>query len=770
MNRIIIVIYLLLVSIYGYSQTETFSVRGIIRDVTNQKLSGANIVLLEKGTSHIVRGIATTDGTFIIKNVPTGEYLLKISFIGFEDVEKTLSIKNEDVNHIEIIMNEDRVELSEVVITAKNIEMFADRSTYRLSENDRNSFSNALTVLNIIPKLQINDLSLSTMDGKAVKILINGINSDETDLSVISTNDISRIEYYENPPIRFASAGLGAVVNLITKKKNYGGIIGVNLQNAPFKSYGNDVVSFKYNYNNSQIGLKYNINYRDAKERLLDETIKYQFENINYKKEKRGVSGLYKFSEQLFEINFNNSKTDNYTFSSKFSIRNYKNKRNSKQTILQYRPIYIEKMGLSNDKDENISPSFDLYFSKVFNSKHEFLVNLVGTYYDTEYNYDYSETNDTQVDFKTSTNIEGNKYSVIGDALYAYKLNKNKFTIGLRYFHGSSKHDINISKHTSSVNDELVAYGEMTGAINKLSYTLSAGIDHSKFNSNTINKSYNFTYFKPMVSLSYTLNKNSDINFLYKTNTINPTLAELSPTMYLLDYKYAYSGNSELKPYNQHDLQMGYFYSAKSLIFGSFISYTYANNPILPFFKMDEDFIFETLDNLTNSKQYKWGANFQWLPFPSNILRIRMYAELYHSSNSFVDTNWKYNGYRINPSLILNYKKWNLMTAYLSNTKILSGQRLTESPSLAMIELSYRPIQNLTTTLAVRYPFYNSWKKSSETHPSALVNLYETEKIKDMTNMVYLRFVYNFSFGKKSGEINKKLENQDIDRGVLTRP
>ena len=103
-------------------------------------------------------------------------------------------------------------------------------------------------------------------------------------------------------------------------------------------------------------------------------------------------------------------------------------------------------MGFSNDKGKNISPSFDLYFSKAFNYKHEFLVNLVGTYYNTEYNYDYYETNDTQVDFKTSTNTEGDKYSVIGDALYAYKLNKNQFTIGVRYFHGSSKHDINIRR------------------------------------------------------------------------------------------------------------------------------------------------------------------------------------------------------------------------------------------------------------------------------------------------------------------------------------
>lgn len=136
-----------------------------------------------------------------------------------------------------------------------------------------------------------------------------------------------RIEYYENPPIRFAQAGLGSVVNLITKRENNGGLVAPNLQNAPFIAYGNDIVSFKYNFNYSQIGLKYNINYRDSKERLLDENLEYQFDNITYSKEKRGIGGTYYFADQLFEISFNNSKVDNYVFSSKFSLKDHDHKR-----------------------------------------------------------------------------------------------------------------------------------------------------------------------------------------------------------------------------------------------------------------------------------------------------------------------------------------------------------------------------------------------------------------------------------------------------------
>ena len=771
MKKIIIIVCLLLANLPVFSQENVFTIGGIIGDISKKKIVGANIILLEKETSEILKGLTTMDGSFLINGIPKGEYVIKVSFIGYKEVVKPITVDNRNINDIEIILEEDNIKLSEIIITANNVEMFADRSTYRLSESDRSSFSNALDVLNIIPRLNAADQSLGTVDGKAVKILINGINSDETDLSVINTKDILRIEYYENPPIRFTQAGLGAVVNLITKRDSNGGVVALNLQNAPFNAYGNDVVSFKYNFNNSQIGLKYNINYRDSRERLLDENLEYQFDNITYSKDKRGISGTYNFADQLFEVSFSNSKVDNYVFSSKFSLKDYDHKRESRQAITQIYPDYIEKIGLSNDVDMYVSPNLDLYFNKIFNEKHEILINFVGTYFDSKYNYDYSETYDDLLDFETATDIDGSKYSFIGDAIYGYNFEKNRINIGAKYSTGISELNINSqTNQTTSQSDNIIVYGEFSGTKNKLSYKLSTGIDYSTFNSDELNKTYSFTAFKPSLTLSYNLNRYSNINFYYNTNSINPTLAQLSPTKYLLDYKFAYSGNPELKPYNQHDLQLGYFYNKNSFLIGSFVSYSYAKKPILPFFKKERDNILETFDNLNESQKYTWGVNLQWFPLASNILRLNMYTEFYHSSNSFLEVRWKHNDYRIIPSIVLNYKKWNLTGRYISNAKDLAGQRLTESPSTAMVELSFKPIQNLTATLAIRYPFYDAWEKSSETHESALVQTYGTERIKDMTNMVYLRVVHNFSFGRKGKDIKQRLENIDIDSGIFARP
>lgn len=88
---------------------------------------------------------------------------------------------------------------------------------------------------------------------------------------------------------------------------------------------------------------------------------------------------------------------------------------------------------------------------------------------------------------------------------------------------------------------------------------------------------------------------------------------------------------------------------------------------------------------------------------------------------------------------------------------------------MAKVELSYRPMKNLTTTLAIRYPFYKAYETSSGTYGTDLIQRHETERIVNFANMIYLKLVYNFSFGKSQKEAKRKFNNEDKDTGILNR-
>ena len=91
------------------------------------------------------------------------------------------------------------------------------------------------------------------------------------------------------------------------------------------------------------------------------------------------------------------------------------------------------------------------------------------------------------------------------------------------------------------------------------------------------------------------------------------------------------------------------------------------------------------------------------------------------------------------------------------------------APSMAYAELSYKPLDNMTFTAGIRYPFYDAWKLTIGTSGTKLISRIETERIINNANMVYVNLVYNFSFGKNKPNVKLKMKNEDKDTGILGR-
>ncbi len=661
------------------------------------------------------------------------------------------------------------VELEEVVITADMVKRFADKKEYRLTNVEKGQYSSALSALEFLPKIQVLDQRVSSVDGKAVKILINGIPSNATDLSVIASENISKIDYYTQPPIQYSNMGLGAVINVVTKEKQYGGSVGINTQNAVTTGFGNNVANFKYNWGNSQIGVTYNINYRKYNKRVLDENLAYSIDGIRYEKEKNGRYGPYAYEQQMVEISFNNSKMDNYLFSTKLSFNSLNRRRSSTQDIIsRIDDIESLKVGESSDKDKYISPAMDIYFSKSFGGRHELMMNLVGTYYQSDYDYKYRELYNNQSDFETSTLINTDKYSLIGEALYNYKMQKGDLYIGSRYMYNNSTQN-NLPSNNSILTNEIYSYLGISGTLGEqFSYNVSAGINNNIFT--TIeNQDYNFTYFRPQVSLGYFIDKSSDLMFTYEVNTENPSVSSLTYNPYYKDPHYLFAGNPNLKPSNNHDLKLSYFKGFKKFVITADVGYAYTKDAIAPIFQSDDSNIIETFGNLDNAQNIKAGLFVQWYPFAGDILRLRLYSELFHQVNKLGGSEWNHTGYSFIPSIQFAYKKWGAQLFYQTEKKTLIGQTVKNIPSIVYLEVSYKPVKDLTVTGGLRCPFYDSWRQTTAVSGTSLLSRTETERTANNANMVYLNLVYNFSFGKNKSGVKFKIQNEDKDSGILNR-
>ncbi|MCD8310317.1 MAG: TonB-dependent receptor, partial [Prevotellaceae bacterium] len=159
----------------------------------------------------------------------------------------------------------------------------------------------------------------------------------------------------------------------------------------------------------------------------------------------------------------------------------------------------------------------------------------------------------------------------------------------------------------------------------------------------------------------------------------------------------------------------------------------------------------------------------QWYPFAGNLLRLRLYAEVFHQTATLDDASWHHTGYVVIPSLYIAYKRWGFQVIYQTQRKTLTGQTLKNTPSMASVELTYNPAKHLTLTAGIRYPFYNAWKQTTSVYGTALLSRAETERIKNNANMVYVNLVYNLPFGKSGAAAKRKMENADKDSGILNR-
>ena len=114
LNTFIISVLLSVITITSYAQ----SISGNISDIKSGKtIPGVNIsIKVSKG--------ATSDaqGNYNISNIKDGEYTLKVSCIGYEEIEKNIVIKENENMKLDFLLTPSTIMMNEVVISSTKTE------------------------------------------------------------------------------------------------------------------------------------------------------------------------------------------------------------------------------------------------------------------------------------------------------------------------------------------------------------------------------------------------------------------------------------------------------------------------------------------------------------------------------------------------------------------------------------------------------------------------------------------------------------------------
>ena len=608
--------------------SQTFNLSGRVLDTDEKPIQFASIFYYSKSdTTKMIDGTITDlEGNYIFKKIVTGSYIIKSSFVGYETQKSFINCDKSDTSITnDFILPVSISTISEVVVQRKLTQHNADKDVFIISTMNKKNSSSAFDVLKIVPNVNIDVVNkkIATIHNESVKILINGMNADETDLLTLKSDDIVKVEYYNVPSARYASYNVAAVINVITKQGIRGGEVIANIQNAFTTGFGDDEIKLKYNKKNFQISFKYNLSYRNYKDRRASTSYNlFSVNNLETNKFKQGTPSPFSYEIHDFNFDFINQKIDNYVFNINVIANISNNSSINKQTIFlnnQYNGT-----GKFNITSTDIKPSFDIYFSKKIKKNQEFVFNIVPTYFDSKYLYDNNEESITQGIFNQFSNTKGKKYSLIGEVVYSIDLNFISLRSGMKYQLAKSQQNIADSRNSenlSSILSETYTFTELSGKHKSISYSLGLGISNSIFDSKELNKKYNFNTIRPSLTLNYEINKSNNLRFSSRLDPYEPGLSELSNSSIYFDSLLIYRGNPNLKPFSYNKNELSFTFSSPKYSFTAGLDYYYAWNPILTSYTREGDSFVQSSSNQKKEIQYTFSLDLQCSPFEQKWIR-----------------------------------------------------------------------------------------------------------------------------------------------------
>ncbi|MFO7721376.1 MAG: outer membrane beta-barrel protein [Gillisia sp.] len=243
------------------------NIRGVVTDSDSGELmTGAYVIYKNISTDELFQTVSGLDGSYVLRNVPAGEYQLSASYVGYLLVQETLMVPENDIVK-DIALEADKESLGEILIVSDTRGTDAQaRALERKSANIVNiisakqiELSPDITVANVIQR--VSGLSIERnasgdpqyaiirgMDKRYNNTLINGIKIPSPDnenrfvpLDIFPAVFLERLEVFKSLTANMEADAIGGTVNMVMK-------------DAPVKEYLDADIQFGVNHINFERG------------------------------------------------------------------------------------------------------------------------------------------------------------------------------------------------------------------------------------------------------------------------------------------------------------------------------------------------------------------------------------------------------------------------------------------------------------------------------------------------------------------------------------
>lgn len=411
--------------------------------------------------------------------------------------------------------------LGEVTVNGMRVINKVDRQVLLPTSTMKKHSSNGYDLLN---KMTLNGIitnperqEIRSLRGGGVQVRINDIKANQQDITALRPDEVVRVEYIDNPGVRYSDGSIDAVINFVVKRRYAGYVGGLGTMQAFTTGFNNSNAYFKYNYKKSEFCIYYNFSYRGYDERKVDSENTYFFpDGTQRQRQYLGYNTDFMYTTNTVQLGYNLAEPDKYTL----NVSLYYNQNNTpkygynqlaKETSMPDLYIYNKK------SKKMYIPSLDIYWSLNLPKKQNITANVVGTYIGTDYNnlsrnYLFSQSPEQSMqadpvnDYSYSTT--GRKYSLISEAIYTKNFNREVFSAGGEYTVSHTDNAYKGAVNTDAVlnSNNLYLFAQLQGKLGVFNYQVGLGANYLAIHQGDIG--YNKWTLRPQLSLSTKITDN----------------------------------------------------------------------------------------------------------------------------------------------------------------------------------------------------------------------------------------------------------------------
>ena len=204
MKKLLLIALLAMTTIASFAQKREVS--GTVLDTqTKEAVSMVTVQLLKSDSSFVEGALSDNKGHFSVKAPADGQYILKLSSVGYKTITRAVSIKQKaNVNLGSLRFSPDAIMLKEATVTAQAQKVVVKEDTFEYNANAYRTpeGSTIEELVKRLPGAEVGDDGKITINGKEVKkILIDGkefmTGDTKTAMKNIPTSIINKVKAYD---------------------------------------------------------------------------------------------------------------------------------------------------------------------------------------------------------------------------------------------------------------------------------------------------------------------------------------------------------------------------------------------------------------------------------------------------------------------------------------------------------------------------------------------------------------------------------------------